>query len=132
MEARPLEQPALNHVGFVCGVVVHDQMYVEFFRHALFNRVEEFAKLFATVPAMHPTNDVAGLRVLRSKQADGSGISGFSDRQQTLRSFRITTSALYRPDFSSLCCASRFACLLSFCTVPLPDSRVRPQVLFFV
>lgn len=36
---RASQQPALDRVGLVCGIVVHDQMHVEFYRYILLDGV---------------------------------------------------------------------------------------------
>jgi hypothetical protein len=41
-------------------------MHIQFFRHIVFNGVEEIAKLLGAMPALHLSDDLAGLCVLGS------------------------------------------------------------------
>ena len=71
-EARTFKQPGADGSGLVRAVVVHDQVNVEGWRHALIDRVEELAKLSAAVTPVAFSDDRTGLYVQSRKQRGGA------------------------------------------------------------
>src|SRR5208337_5166016 len=72
VEARALQQPALDESGFMGGVVVHDQVHVQLRRHAGLDGVEEVAELRRAVAALGAADDLAGLRIEGGEQGGGA------------------------------------------------------------
>lgn len=50
MPSWALGKPVADQLGFVCAVVAHDDVNIEFDGDTFFDLVEEFAKLLGTMP----------------------------------------------------------------------------------
>ena len=58
MVTRVLAQPLFHWLGFVGGVVVHDQMHIEIAGYLLIHQVEEFDELLVAMALMTLTDDI--------------------------------------------------------------------------
>lgn len=70
--SRTLRQPIFDQIGFVSGVVVQDDMNVEFGRNRRINEVEKFAKLHASMFGEAAANDFAGGDIQGGEEAGGA------------------------------------------------------------
>ena len=66
--ARALGEPIADQFGFVCAVVVHDDVNLEVGRHIALDLVEELAELAGAVAGHALADDGAGLHIERGKQ----------------------------------------------------------------
>jgi hypothetical protein len=68
----PFSQPSTDHWGLVRGVIVHDEMNVEFTRHGSFDLVEELAELSSTVASIALADDPSARNVEGGEQRCGA------------------------------------------------------------
>src|SRR5260370_40097277 len=72
MKARMTQQPTLDGRGFVCGVIVDDQMERAAARDLVVNRLKELAELHRPMAAMKLPDHGARLEVERGEQVGGA------------------------------------------------------------
>jgi len=70
--ARPFYQPSLDQRRLVRGVIVHDQMNIEFGWYADFDLVEELAELGGAVAPVALANDPSGRNIKGGEQRCGA------------------------------------------------------------
>ena len=68
LEAWPLCEPESYFCMLVGGIIVHDQMNIQAFRHSLIDALEELKKLLMTVAWLALGQDRAGCDVESGKQ----------------------------------------------------------------
>jgi len=72
MKAWALQEPPLNRRCLVSGVVVQNQVHVQFGGHVALNRIEELAELLRPVAAIRFAKHGAGFRIERREQRRGA------------------------------------------------------------
>ena len=71
--ARTLREPAADELGFVCAVVVQDEVHVKFGRHVALDGIEKAAELARAMPTMQLAQHVAVGYVESGEQTGGTG-----------------------------------------------------------
>ena len=68
MPAWPLDQPVADQLGFVRGIIVHDQMHVEIDGHIGFDFIAELAEFGCAVPRITFSDHMTGGDIECGKQ----------------------------------------------------------------
>src|SRR3989337_2854204 len=69
LKARAFDKPAPDGRGLMGRVMVPDEVQVQFWRHMVFDGVQESAELGAAAPAMNLADDFAGFGIEGGEQA---------------------------------------------------------------
>ena len=72
MPTRPFDQPFSDQGGLVRGVIVHDEMDVEFTRHGSLDLVEELAELGSAMASVALADDPSARNVEGGEQRCGA------------------------------------------------------------
>lgn len=101
--ARPFSHPSLDQCGLMRGVIVHDEMDVEFARHSGLDLVEELTEFGSTVTSLALADGSSGRNVESGEQRCDAFCSHASLRAGWPGRIASMVAAVQRPDsdFSS-------------------------------